>query len=192
MENIRDFFDELAPRWNNSDNRYDIIDNLLNRINILNKSDVLDLGCGKGVITPKLYNLSHKKVDAIDLSERMIEGAKIINNDTNKYNFICGDFFEYNFNKKYDYIVIFNAYPHFLDTNMLAAKAYELLNDGGKLVIMHDIGRGELNTHHKQHAMRVSRPLDKPETEYKSFINYFNLIEYLDETDSYFMMMEKK
>lgn len=192
MENIKEFFDRLAPNWNNEDNHYDIIDKLISRINITKNSDILDVGCGKGVITPRLYDKTLRIVDAIDLSDKMIEGAKIINDDPNKYNFICGNYFDYDFNKKYDYIIIFNAYPHFLDSRAVASKSYLLLRNGGKLVIMHDIARTDLNTHHKMHALNLSRPLKEPKEEFESFNDYFNLIDYIDNNDSYFVMMEKK
>lgn len=192
MENIRDFFNEIAPEWNNNDNNYGLIDELLAKIKIKDESNVLDLGCGKGVITPRLYNYSKNRVDAIDLSINMINDAKIINDDINKYNFICGDFFNYDFENKYDYIVIFNAYPHFLEPSELSKRAYSLLNNNGKLIILHDISKRELNTHHKQYALRVSRPLNKPEEEYESFKNEFNLLGNIDNDNSYFMMLEKR
>lgn len=191
MDNkVKDFFDSLADKWNNDDNNYEIINSLLDKIGIKENSKVLDVACGIGVITPMLQKRSKALVKAIDLSPNMISKAKKLHNDNN-LEFICGDFLEYKFDDKFDYIIIFNAYPHFLDVDKLALAAYNNLNQNGKLIIMHDISKDELNSHHMAKAMGVSRYFDEPKKEYRYFDKYFKLKEYIDNKDSYYMLLEK-
>ena len=189
---VKEFFDSIADSWTNDDNNYETIDYLFSLIDIKNDDDVLDLGCGKGVITPMIYKHTNKKVIGMDLSPKMIEYAKIINNDIDKYEFIASDFFDYNFNQKFDKIIIFNAFPHFLDRTLLAKRANDNLKEEGRLIIMHDLGRKSLNNHHKQKASKISLGLDLPEAEYKSFSSYFKLIKAIDADDKYLMILEKK
>ena len=123
---VEEFFDNIADGWNNLDNNYELINKLLLEIGIKENDKILDLACGKGVITPYLFNLSKSKVIGIDISSKMINYAKKINDDKSRYEFIHGDFINYDFKDKFDVIVIFNAYPHFLNPKELSSKAFKI------------------------------------------------------------------
>ena len=99
---------------------------------------------------------------------------------------------DYNFNQKFDKIIIFNAFPHFLDKEKLAKKSYDLLTDFGYLIIMHDLGKERLNNHHHEHANKISLGLNTPDEEYEFFKKYFDLINKIDEKDRYLMVLRKK
>ena len=189
MNNIELFFDELAPHWDNSDNNYQMIDKLIRKIDIKENSDILDLACGKGVITNKLYSYSKKKVIGIDLSQKMIEGALEKKDANNEY--VVGDFINYEFQKKFDLIVIFNAYPHFLNKEELFKKAYNVLKDNGRFVVMHDIAKEKLNEHHKLHALKISTKLCEPACEETYFKKYFSLKDSIDNDECYYMELIK-
>ena len=189
--NVKDFFNSIADKWNNDDNNFDVINYLFSLIDIKKNEDVIDLGCGKGVITPIIYKYTNKQVLGIDLSNKMIDYAKKINSDINKYKYVCADFMDYNFNQKFNKIIIFNAYPHFLDKEALASKCFDTLKDGGILVIMHDLGKDKLNSFHHEHANKISNGLLAPNEEYLSFKDKFILDKYLDENDKYLMILRK-
>ena len=53
------------------------IESLIDFVGIKVGDDVLDVGCGKGVITPILYQKSQKKVIAMDLSKNISSNGKI-------------------------------------------------------------------------------------------------------------------
>lgn len=186
-DNIKEFFNRIADSWTN-DNSIEFIKSLLDKVGIKEQDDVLDVGCGKGIITPILYEYSHKCVDGIDLSDRMISYTK----NSEKNVFHCGDFLTYDFGKQYDCIVIFNAYPHILNKEALASKAYSVLKENGKLVIMHDLSRKELNTHHEQCAMGISKKLNSPDEEYAFFSDKFNKVLTIDDDKSYMLLMKRK
>ncbi len=193
MNKVKDFFESIADNWNNkSDDLNEIENNLFKEIEINKNELILDLGCGKGIITPLIYKYTERKVIGIDLSEKMIEGAKEKNNDINKYEYHCGDYLDYKFNDKFDKIIIFNAYPHFLDKEALALKAYNDLNDDGYLIIMHNLGRDELNKYHHNHADKISNGLMVPKDEEKELKKYFKLEKYLDEFDRYLMVLKRR
>lgn len=66
---------------------------------------ILDVGCGYGGFYSYLKENTNKEVtySGIDLVEDMILWAK--NNINTANEFICDDFINYNFEKKYDYII---------------------------------------------------------------------------------------
>ena len=108
-----------------------------------------------------------------------------------KYEYHVGDFLDYKFENKFDKIIIFNAFPHFLDKDALAKKAYELLDDFGYLIIMHDLGKERLNNHHNEKAKDISCGLNNPDEEYKYFSKYFILEKSIDEEDRYLMVLKR-
>ena len=193
MENkVRDFFDSIADQWTNELDDVNKIKSLIDALGIERGDDVLDVGCGKGIITPFLYEKSQSKVIAMDLSPNMIRGAIEAHGDKSDMQFICGDFLESGFNNQFDYIVIFNAYPHFIDVEKLRDTVYTALKPNGHFAIIHSISKEELNTHHKQHAMGVSRPLEAASIEAKKFDQKFEVEKTIDEKDRYLIILGKR
>lgn len=186
-ENIKEFFDNIAINYVHNDSK--VIDELIDSLMLHENSVILDLGCGKGIISGKLYKKSKGRVVALDISSKMIECAyKSVNNPN--IIFINDDF--YNFHGyRFDAIVCFDAYPHFMDVDGFIEKANELLNEDGILAIIHDIGRPTLNEHHKRNAGKVSRLLKEPTEEVKPFLKYFKPIE-LYETDNLYKIIAIK
>ena len=121
----------------------------------------------------------------------MIEGAKLKNPDLDKYEYLVGDYINYDFNQKFDKIIIFNAFPHFLDKESLVNKTYNDLNKNGYLIIMHDLGKSRLNKHHTEHANQISAGLNTPEEEYLYFKDKFKLEKSIDEDNKYLMILRK-
>lgn len=184
---VKEYFDKVAPNYV-SDSSTLVID-LLDSLDLKNCHRILDLGCGKGVISEELFNRSSGEITAIDLSSKMIELAKEkINNP--KIHFINADFYQY-FDDKFDAIICFDAYPHFFDVEAFINKSDELLNENGLLAIIHNIGRSTLNEHHKRNAGKVSRLLKNPEEEVIPFLNKFTPIELFEDDDCYKIILKK-
>ena len=192
INKVQQFFNDIADSWTNDLDDPKKVESLIDELHIKKGDYVLDVGCGKGVITPLLYKKSQHRVIAMDLSENMIKGAKEIYKDKDILQFICADFLEAGINCQFDYIVIFNAYPHFMDIEKLSNKVYSALKAGGHFAIIHSLSKEELNTHHKQHAMGVSRPLEAAEVEAKKFVPQFNIEKTIDESDRYLIILKKK
>lgn len=189
MNEIKEFFEKAALNWHNKDD-ISLIKRILNEAGIKNGDKVLDVGCGKGIITPFIYEITNIPVKAIDISENMISGAKQNYPDSKTLLFECCDFYCYSDDTKYDYLIFYNAYPHFLDQIALSNKANDLLKDGGKLVIAHGMSRKALITHHAGLNNQISRIIGTPIEEAKSFLDHFVLENCVD-NDTYYMMVLK-
>ena len=191
MDEIKDFFDKAAINWHNTDDPA-LIKKILKEIHLKKGSKVLDVGCGKGIITPFIYEVTNFPVKAIDISENMIAGAKEQNPDGDKYLFECADFYKYNDELKYDYIIIYNAYPHFLDRFALSNKANGLLCENGKLVIAHGMSKEALFKHHTGLKSNISRVIGAPIEESRAFLDNFDLEKWVDNETYYLMVLKKK
>ncbi len=186
-QSVKNFFNTVASNYDHDDNPR--IDELLSTLNIRKGMRILDLATGKGIISERLYQLSQNDVIALDISEKMIEGAKEkIQNP--HIHFIVDDYYQFN-DEPFDLIICFDAYPHFLNIEEFVNKSFSLLKDNGVLAIMHDCGRCELNNHHAAHAMGVSRQLKEPSEEIKPFLTKFEVID-LGESDNFYKLILKK
>lgn len=187
---VKNYFDKVALNY---EHRYtQLIDELLDPLVINKNSYILDLGCGKGIISEKLASLNeNNEVIALDISSKMIEYAKA-NINHPRIKFINQDFYSFSSERQFDAIICFDAFPHFLDIDNFVNKANELLKKDGLLAIMHDCGRISLNSHHAAHAAHISRYLDTPKEEIKPFLKYFTPIEAYENNDEYKMILIKK
>lgn len=192
MNKIKDFFDNLAPNWD----KKEIIppkrrEELVDFASIKKGEEILDIGCGTGVISETLFNKSNVKVDAIDLSSEMIKIAKSkISND--KVNFICDDFYTYNFIKKYDLAIIYNAYPHFVDVDKFIKKLHSILKKNGRFLIIHSFTLNGLKMHHKNVKSSLSREINSLEEEKEKFNNLFKTIKFEEGKDYFYIQGIKK
>lgn len=185
---VKDYFDNVAETYEHIDSPR--IDELLSVLDLPKYRRILDLASGKGIISSRLQEKSGGEVVALDISIKMSEVAR--NKNNNPYvKVLTGDFYQFE-DQPFDLIIVFDAYPHFLDKEAFVKKCLELLNVGGTLAIIHDIGRDELNSHHKQHAIHVSRPLDEPIKEADIFLPYFELIKAEEDKNSYKIILKKK
>lgn len=188
--NTKDFFNSKADKWNDGITNEERLSakSIIDSLGIKDNMKVLDLACGTGIVSSFIYNQSKTKVVAIDLSENMITKAKELNKNDN-IEFRCIDFFE--LNESFDYIVCFNAYPHFLDVEKFKQKLYSSLNNGGYFAICHNISRKELDSHHAAHCMNISRFLDEVNEEAKKYSNLFEIIK-SSESNSHYLIIGKK
>lgn len=192
MNNVKEFFDIRAEKWDSwSKDDSVFIDGLLTQASIKDGGRVLDLGCGTGVLTPFLLKSKASYIFGLDLSAKMIEIAKKKYGESNRLHFKAGDFYEMKW-PQFSNIICYNAYPHFLDVHGFAKKAYELLNQGGTLLIAHDASRASIDAHHDAHAQGVSRHLKEVNEEAQSFSVFFKVLK-AEETDhSYLILLQRR
>ena len=175
MNEVKEFFEKAALNWQNKDD-ISLIKELLIESGLKKGDKALDVGCGKGIITPYIYEITGVKVKAIDISENMIKGAKLLHPQNDQYAFECYDYYQFQDNNKYDFIIFYNAYPHFLDQKALSDKANSLLSENGTLVIAHGMSRSALFKHHQGLNPLVSRTLEAPNKEKDAFLEHFKLV----------------
>jgi ubiquinone/menaquinone biosynthesis C-methylase UbiE/uncharacterized membrane protein len=186
------FFDELASSWDEKRGLTDVkLASLLDKTDIKPGEEVLDLACGTGLIDPYLLKKG-AKVTGIDISSKMILLA-MKKKENDGVNYQVADFYSYEPNKKFDVIVCFDAYPHFLDKDGFASKASSLLKEGGRLYIIHGSSKEEINScHHDQSSQVISTPLQDAKKESLPYWTRFKKGIEEDEKDHYFLSFVKR
>lgn len=172
-EMMRNFFNQKALIWDSiyyHDEKK--MQKILNICKIKQGEKVLDVACGTGVLTKKLVKTQAKQITAIDLSEKMIEIAKIKLVD-NKVTFITTDLFDF-CGDNFDCIILYSAYPHFLNKKKLAEKFYALLKPKGRFIVAHSESKESLNSYHHKNALHISLNLKSVQKEFEYFKSYFN------------------
>ena len=95
---------------------------LLNKVHFSGSENVLDVGCGDGIITRKLLKfVPNGKVVGIDPSKQMIELAKKINQNTSRLSFLCTSAEHLKFKEKFDIIFSFSCF-HWIKDKLMAFK----------------------------------------------------------------------
>ena len=63
---------------------------------------------------------------------------------------ICGDVETEPFDRQFDAIMVYNAFPHFPDPAALVARLAALTKTGGRLSVAHGMSRAALIRHHER------------------------------------------
>lgn len=176
-QRIIDFFNAESVSWDeNSNLNSEIIEVIFDGAKINGDVTVLDVACGTGVLIPEYLARGVKHITAIDISTGMIKKAKEKYLSYENVEFICADALEYNFDKKFDRIVIYDALPHFISPNKLIKRLSSLLNDGGILTVAHGASREKIQKFHDLHASEVSSPLPSSDELANIFSKYLDVI----------------
>lgn len=153
-QDVITFFDRLAPQWDADMIRHDdVIRIILDAANVTAGADVLDVACGTGVLFPDYLGRNVNSLTGIDISPEM---AKIARGKFPQVQVLCADVETANFDKKFDCIVVYNAFPHFSDPEKLVSVLSGLLKSGGTLTVAHGMSRAQIDHHHEGAASKVS------------------------------------
>ena len=172
-EIIKDFFNDLAPRWDNEPIAdKEIIDTILDNGGIKENIQVLDVACGTGVLFPFYLQRNVKSITAVDLSPEMVKIAK---SKFPQVEIICGDAKNITFPHQFDAIMIYNAFPHFPEPEKLIENLSKAVKSGGKISIAHGMSKKELDDIHMKSAGKVSNILPECEELKKILEPYFNV-----------------
>ena len=146
-------FSKIADEWWNPEGKYKplhkfnpiriryIKDNIINHFNIKAKNNplkslnVLDIGCGGGLLCEPMSRLG-ADVTGIDASEKNIKVAKLHSNKNKlKINYICSSPEKLNLNKKFDVILNMEVVEHVDDVDLFIKKSSEFLKKNGLMFI---------------------------------------------------------
>lgn len=153
-EDVVKFFDRYAPQWDADMIRDDaIIGKILDLGNVTAGVDVLDVACGTGVLFPDYMARNVASLTGIDISPEMV---KITREKFPQVEVLCADVEEAQFGKKFDCIMVYNAFPHFPDPDRLIQVLSDLLKPGGTLTVAHGMSRAQIDHHHEGAASKVS------------------------------------
>ena len=170
------FFDRCAPNWDADMIKNDeIIGKILDNAEIEPGQHILDVACGTGVLFPYYLRRGAASVTGIDISPEMAKIAETKFAGEDKIRVICGDVEEVHFDRKFDRIVVYNAFPHFPNPKRLIKILAGLLKDDGRLTIAHGQSREAIDGHHQGSASKVSNGLMTAESLKKLFDPHFDV-----------------
>ena len=148
------FFNQCAPAWDAEMIRNEpAIELILQHAGVGPGTAVLDVACGTGVLFPDYYARGVTDLTGIDISPEMV---KIAAEKFPAANIICGDVEEYAFERMFDLVMVFNAFPHFPEPARLIEALAAVTKPGGRLSIAHGMSKAQLDKHHSGSAQHVS------------------------------------
>ena len=104
-------------------------------INPLKKINILDIGCGGGLLSEPMCRLGANVV-SIDASKKNIEVAKFhAKKNELKINYICSSPESLKIDKKFDVILNMEIVEHVEDVNLFLKKSSELLKKNGLMFV---------------------------------------------------------
>ena len=146
-------FSKIAAEWWNPEGKYQplhkfnpiriqyIKDNIMEHFNIKNKNnpfrniDILDIGCGGGLLCEPLSRFG-ANVTGIDASEKNINVAKIHSKKNNlKITYICSSPENLDLKKKFDVVLNMEVVEHVNDVNFFIKKSSEFLKKDGLMFV---------------------------------------------------------
>ena len=146
-------FDRLAAEWWNPEGKFKplhkfnpirikyIKDNIIQHFNIKSKNmplkniNILDIGCGGGLISVPMKKLGANVV-GIDASLKNINIAKTHSKKNNlKIKYICSSPEKLKINKKFDILLMLETVEHVNDINLFVKKSSKFLKKNGLMFI---------------------------------------------------------
>lgn len=175
-EDVIAYFDQCAPTWDAEMVKNDkIIGSILDNAEVGAGQDILDVACGTGVMIPYYLERNVASVTGIDISPEMAKISEGKFSGEDRVHILCGDVEETEFEKKFDRIVVYNAFPHFPDPKHLIRHLASLLKEGGRLTIAHGASREAIDSHHSGSASKVSNGLMPADQLKKLFDPFFDV-----------------
>ena len=175
-KDIIEFFDRCAPFWDADMIKSDrIIGKILDNAEVGPGMDVLDVACGTGVLFDYYLERNVASITGIDIAPKMAQIAQSKYADNPKVEVICGDVEEYAFSRKFDRVVVYNAFPHFPFPKRLIKVLAGLLKENGRLTVAHGMSRAAIDNHHSGAASKVSNGLMSAESLKKIFDAHFTV-----------------
>ena len=170
------FFDRCAPTWDAEMIKNDaVIGKILDNAEVGPDMDILDVACGTGVMFDYYLSRGVSSVTGIDIAPKMAKIAAEKYAGENKVRVICSDVEEYTFDRKFDRIVVYNAFPHFPYPKRLIKLLAGLLKAGGRLTVAHGMSREAIDNHHSGAASKVSNGLMSAESLKRIFDAHFDV-----------------
>lgn len=159
--NRRKYFDRAAGGWDRTHHRdtHEKLCHLIDSLDINRGEKVVDLGCGTGVLFPHILEKvgGEGKILGIDYSLEMLKEARVRMLSprepvsTDNILLATGDarFLPVR-EESFEVVTCFAAFAHFEDKESALSEMQRLLKPGGRVYIIHLLGREELAKHHRQ------------------------------------------
>jgi ubiquinone/menaquinone biosynthesis C-methylase UbiE len=173
MQQHRHFFEALAPRWDEMQppEREQKLWRLMSRFRLLwqNTTAVLDVGSGTGRLLPLLGHFAPQaRLVGVDLAAAMLHrarlrpvSAELIQADAQHLPLPSG---------RFDAVMCHAVFPHFPDAPAALAEIGRMLRPGGTLVLLHEIGRRQVNAIHRQAGGPIAADTLPPAAEMRALL----------------------
>ncbi len=152
-ENKRDFFNERAEKWDESNNTPgEKYRRVIKEATIKKHQNILDAGAGTGVIIPYILEITGTQsvIFAIDFAEKMVEQIKKKGFPENVKPLVM-DVQKTGFGREtFDRIILNSCYPHFDKKAKVLQEVYRIIKKDGVGIICHPAGRRRVNDYHKK------------------------------------------
>lgn len=148
--NTRHYFNERASHWHENtqpDSRKIAL--VIAEIGLKPDQNILDVGCGTGVLFPYLFKLAGN-IFAIDFARCMAQQAK---KNEDRAEVTCGDAEYLPFKSNlFHHIIAFQIFPHIQQKNQALRECWRTLKNNGEITIFH------LNCSRKLNAFHATLP----------------------------------
>ena len=149
------FFDEQAAEWdlNFTAEDLDRLRHIVDKIGIKKGMDILDLGCGTGILFDMLRRLVGESgsVTGVDFSYEMAQKAHKNFPTFPNINVVDADAIALPFvDSSFDMLVAFSSFPHFSNQKRALEEAHRVLKKSGSLNIIHLESSKEIATIHSK------------------------------------------
>ena len=183
---IRTYFNQRAAHWDDGEQSVDQIRRMIAFLSDIQEGmSVLDVACGTGAMFEALRERKPSHITAVDLSEKMIEiAARKVEGDS-LFELQCWDLFEMT-QETFDRIIIYNAYPHFMEKDKVVQKVAELLNPGGRFIVAHGACREKINGCHTNVPKEITSGLLSAKEESRLWETCFS-IDILIDTEQFYL-----
>ena len=172
QKDVISFFDSCASWWDADMIRNEeVIAAILDNGGIREGVHVLDVASGTGVLFPDYLKRKVASVTGIDISPEMV---KIARKKFPEITVLCGDVETAAFDRLFDAVMVYNAFPHFPDPKRVVAALARLVKPGGRLSVAHGMSREALLRHHER-ASKVSIDLPEAKELAAMFAPYFEV-----------------
>ena len=159
LEAIRKFFDQRASEWDTFNERdEEHIRKILDAACIGEGDRILDVACGTGVLIPDYLARKAELVVGVDLSSEMIRIARSKFTDP-AVMFINDDIDNIGEGFSFDRVMVYNAFPHFVDPKGMILKISGMVKIGGTVTIAHGAGRNVINDCHSELTKEIADDL---------------------------------
>ncbi|MBN1955271.1 MAG: class I SAM-dependent methyltransferase [Anaerolineae bacterium] len=194
MNDLRAFFEDLATRWDAQQphDRQEVLRLLLAPFaaELGAAQAILEIGCGTGALVPCLRERAPAvRLVSIDLAHAMLwrawqrcPGAVLVQADVHRLPFALPGGAA-----AFDLAVCHNSFPHFADAPSALRELARVLVPGGFLLVLHDLGREQVNAIHSRAGPPVQHDWLPPGEEMRRLLRQggFRGLQVQDAADRY-------
>ena len=160
----REFFNSRAHQWDSPQDSDKLIrlENIFRKFGIYPQRNVLDVGCGTGILHPIITRMKKDPVRLfeLDFSESMIkQGREKFKKDSLLHTlYIHADGEQLPLlNDSIQWIIAFAVVPHLSDKRKAIREWHRVLDLQGTLIILHLMGSDRLNEFHASAGDEIAR-----------------------------------